>query len=104
MTFRAWLSIRAKPGRRDELAAAFVARRVLEECRDAIPGYLQGELLLSEDDADALCVSVVWADRQSFLDWQVSPVRLALEPALMHLVQSAEPSRLFGSVHRVARE
>ncbi|MDE1947397.1 MAG: antibiotic biosynthesis monooxygenase [Burkholderiales bacterium] len=103
MTFRAWLSVRAQPGRRDELAAAFVARRIIEECRDTIPGFLQGELLLSEDDPDALCVTVEWADRQSFLDWQASPVRRAQAPALLPLAQSVQASQLFSSAHRVAQ-
>lgn len=104
MTYRAWLSVRAKPGQRDELAAAFIAHRIIEECRDTVPGFLGGELLLAEDDPEALCVTVEWADRESFLAWQASPVRAAQAPALLPLAQSAEASRLFSSAHRVARD
>ena len=104
MTYRAWLTVRAKPGQRDALAAAFIERRIIEECRDTVAGFLGGELLLAHDDPDALCVTVEWADREAFLVWQASPVRAAQAPALLHLAQSAEPSRLFRGVHRVERE
>jgi heme-degrading monooxygenase HmoA len=101
MSYRAWLSVRALPGRRDELVTAFVAHRVIEECRETISGFLHGELLLSEDDPDALCVTVEWQDRQAFDAWQTSPVRAAQGAVLAHLVQALPVSQLFRRQHVV---
>jgi heme-degrading monooxygenase HmoA len=101
MSYRAWLSASALPGRRDELVAVFVARRVIEECRETIPGFVHGELLLSEDDPDALCVTVEWLNRQAFDAWQTSAVRAAQGAGLAHLVQTLPVSQLFSSVHIV---
>lgn len=103
MSFRAWLPARALPGRRDELVQAVMAGRIIEQCRDTIPGFLGGELLLSEDDLDAVCVSVEWTDRQAFMDWQSSPVRAAQGPGLAHLLRAVPASQLFKSIHVVAR-
>lgn len=102
MTYRTWLAGRATPGQREALVQAFLERRVIEECRDTIPGYLGAELLLSENDPDALCVTVEWVDRQSCLDWQASPVRAAQFPALAGLLSSMSPSQLYQCVHAVA--
>jgi heme-degrading monooxygenase HmoA len=102
MSYRAWLSVRALPGRRDELVTAFVTRRVIEECREAIPGFIHGELLLSEDDPDAVCVTVEWQDRQDFQAWQASPVRAAQGAELAHLVQALPVSQLLRSRHVVS--
>ena len=102
MTYRAWLAGSATPGQRDALVRAFVERRVIEECKETIPGFLGGELLLSEDDPDALCVTVEWADRQSFLDWQNSSVRAAQTPAVAPFLSAMPSSQLFHCVHAVA--
>lgn len=107
MSYRAWLTARALPGRRDELVTAFVTRRVIEECCEAIPGFIHGELLLCEDDPDAVSVTVEWQNRQAFDTWQTSPVRAAQGAGLVHLLQALPVSQLFRRqhvVHGVATE
>lgn len=101
MTYRAWLSGSAIAGQRDALLRAFLDHRVLEDCRAAIPGFLGGELLVSEDDPDALCVTVEWADKKSFEDWQASPIRAAQGTALGALLRALAPSQLFRRAHAV---
>lgn len=101
MTYRAWLPARALPGQRDALVRAFIERGVIEECRATIPGFVRGELLLSESDPDVACVTVEWADRQAFLDWQASPVRAAQGSAFAQWLQLAPVSELFRAVHVV---
>lgn len=101
MKFRTWLAGRALPGQREELMRRFVERRVLEECRVAIPGFLGGELLVAENDPDAICVTVNWASREDFLAWQASPVRAAQLPDLAALMHSMQPSEAYAVVHGV---
>lgn len=103
MTYRAWLPAYAKPGQRETLVHAFIEQRVIEQCRQSIPGFCSGELLLSEDNPDLLCVTVEWIDRQSFLDWQASPVRAAQTPALAALLCTLPVSQLFQRVQVVPK-
>lgn len=102
MSYRSLMYAHALPGRRDELVTAFITRRVIEECRETISGFVHGELLLSEDDHDAVCVTVEWKDRQAFLAWQASPVRAAQGVELAHLVQALPVSQLLRSRHVVS--
>lgn len=69
------LTLRSPPGRREQAIEQFVQRRVLETCRDAVPGFLSGRLLRSADDADLACVICEWADRAAFEQWMNSPLR-----------------------------
>lgn len=84
--YRTWLFARALPGERDALLTAFRQRRVLEECRSTIPGFLHAELLSSADDPDGVCMTVLWASRDASEAWQQSRVRAAQLPALMKLL------------------
>lgn len=92
------LTLRSPPGRRDEAIAQFESRRVLETCRDAVPGFVSGRLLRSHDDPDTVCVICEWADREAFEQWMTSPLRSGDTPgrvfepsgrsALFELVQA----------------
>ena len=88
---RSFLHAKALPGRRADLVAAFQHRRILEECLETISGALDGELLLSNEDPDALCVTVLWSSVDAHLAWLASPVRAAQGPALAALVATVEP-------------
>ena len=87
---RSFLHARALPGKRAELVQAFTGRRVLQECREAVPGCLGGELLLSASEPDALCVTVLWASPADHHAWLASPVRVAQGPALAAWLASAD--------------
>lgn len=99
MRVQSLLSFRVHPGQRDAAAQAFVRRRVLEECAEAIPGFLGGELLLSRDDPELICVSASWDCEASYQRWLESPVRAAQEPDLATFLAQAPSSALFDMAH-----
>lgn len=96
---RSLLACRAHPGQRDHAAHAFVEGRVLEECAESIPGFLGGELTLSPEDPDLLCVTALWDGKASYQQWQDSPVRAAQGPDLAPFFAQAPVAVLFEIVH-----
>lgn len=96
--FLSILQLRSPPGRRDEAITQFQDNRVLETCREAVPGFLSGRLLRSLDDENLVCVICEWTGRDAFEQWMGSPRRggggpnRVFEPAgrsaLFELVQS----------------
>lgn len=99
MKVRSLLSLRVHPGQREAAAQAYAHRRVLEECAEAIPGFLGGELMLSQDDPDLLCVSALWDGEASYQQWLASPVRAAQGPDLAIFLAQAPSSALFEMAH-----
>lgn len=89
---RSFLAARSKPGQRDSLIEAFVGLQVFEECRQSIPGFISGELLVSAEDPDAVKVSVLWADRASWQSWQDSPLRMVQQATLLPFLSSVPSS------------
>lgn len=69
------LSLRAPAGRREEALEQFMRAGVLETCRDAVPGFVSGRLLRSQDDEQLACVICEWTDREAFEQWMNSPRR-----------------------------
>lgn len=69
------LSLRCAPEQRDAAIAQFIEHRVLETCRDAVPGFLSGRMLKSCDDAGAVIVICEWVDQAAFEQWMNSPRR-----------------------------
>ncbi|GAA5235633.1 antibiotic biosynthesis monooxygenase family protein [Verticiella sediminum] len=93
------LSLRVHPGQREAAAQAFARRRVLEECAEAIPGFLGGELMLSQDDPDLMYVSALWDGEASYRQWLASPVRAAQGPHLAIFLAQAPSSTLLEMAH-----
>lgn len=89
------LSIRVKPGTRDAALQAFRARRVFEECAQAIPGFVQAFLLADRADPDVICVFTEWRAAQDADDWMASPVRAAQSADLGHFLADEPVTRLF---------
>lgn len=89
MNVRSILTIRVYSGQRQAAATAFMQRRVLEECAEAVPGYIHGELLLSVEDPDLLSVVTHWNSIAAVQQWWDSPVRQAQGTELLNF--SAEP-------------
>lgn len=69
------LQLRSPPGQRAQALAQFMELGVLRTCRDAVPGFLSGRLLQSQDDADLACVICEWTSREAFEQWMSSPLR-----------------------------
>ena len=69
------LNLRSPAGRREEAIEQFMRSRVLETCRDAVPGFVSGRLMRSQDDPDLACVICEWTDREAFEQWMNSPRR-----------------------------
>lgn len=95
------LSLRSPPGRREEAIAQFMDRGVLQTCRDAVPGFLSGRLLRSQDDEGLACVICEWADRQAFEQWMASPLRSSAHPD--RIFEPSGRSALFELVEELKR-
>lgn len=100
-TYVSVLSLRCPAGRLDEAIAQFVDRRVLEICRDAVPGFISGRLLRSHDASDQACVICEWTDRAAFEQWMASPQRGAATPD--RVFEPAGRSALFELVQELRR-
>lgn len=94
MTVFSQMQIRVRPGQRDEALAAFRARRVFEECAQAIPGFIQAFLLADQTDPDAVTVIAEWQRSDDFTDWTRHPMRDAQERDLARFLAAAPVTRL----------
>ncbi len=92
---RSTLTAKSLPGQREKLIAAFFRRRVLQECQEAIPGFVSAEVLLSLSDEDELQVSVLWRDQSAWQAWQDSAVRLQQARDLAPWLASAPVGQLY---------
>lgn len=88
---RSFLHARAHPGQRATLVHAFKEHRILDQCAEAVPGCLEGQLLLSVTDPEALCVTVLWASQADHEAWMTSPVRVVQSQALGAYVAESLP-------------
>lgn len=95
------LMLRSPPGRLDEAIAQFIDRRVLETCRDAVPGFISGRLLRSHDDATQACVICEWTERAAFEQWMASPQRSPATPE--RVFEPSGRSALFELVQELRR-
>lgn len=103
MTAVSQMTMKLRPGQRDAAIAAFKARRVLEECAEAVPGFEHGELLMAEDCPDTVCVTAHWADAAAFQAWAAHPVRARQEADLIGFLAEAPVTRVFTQALRRAR-
>lgn len=92
---RSTLTAKSMPGQREQLLAAFFKRRVLQECQEAIPGFVSAEVLLSLTDADELQISVLWRDQTAWQAWQDSAVRRLQAQDLAPLLACAPVGQLY---------
>lgn len=88
MPCRSLLIVQLLPGTRDGAVAAYHERRVLEECREAIPEFVAGRVCLSETDRDRICIEVDWTSVKGWHDWMAHPVRAAQAADIGKFVQS----------------
>lgn len=95
------LLLRSPEGRLDEAIAQFVQARVLETCRDAVPGFISGRLLRAHGDAQQACVICEWTDEAAFEQWMNSPLRSP--PNAGRVFEPAGRSMLFELVQELRR-
>ncbi len=86
------LEIRVHQGQREAALAAFMARRVFEECAEVISGFLGAELLTT-DDPDTLYVIAHWQSQAAAGAWMASPVRDAQNADLARFLASPPVGR-----------
>ena len=96
------LMLRSPAGRLEEAMNQFVEREVLQVCRDAVPGFVSGRLLRSNDQADTACVICEWEDQAAFEQWMSSPARNPATPE--RIFEPSGRSALFFTVHSLYRE
>ena len=65
---------------------------------EAIPGFVNAEVLLSLTDEDELQISVLWRDHAAWQAWQDSAVRLQQAQHLAPLLACAPVGQLFALV------
>jgi heme-degrading monooxygenase HmoA len=101
VSYRSILYMKAAPGRRDELVAAFRRLEVLETAsRQA--GFVESTVHLSLDDPDELMVIATWATRDDYAGWLASPARARLSAEVPELIAENGPAgRVFEVVHHV---
>lgn len=95
------LQLRSPPGMRGQAIEQFMQRGVLTICRDAVPGFLSGRLLQSQDDPNLACVICEWTDREAFEQWMSSPLRSPNTPD--RLFEPSGRSALFELVEELHR-
>lgn len=95
---RSTLTAKSIPGQREQLISAFFRRRVLEECKATIAGFVSAEVLISLADADEVQISVLWRDQSAWQAWQDSPVRLQQTHALAPLLACVPQGHLYALV------
>ena len=87
---RSELHLRAKAGKRDELLRELDRLEVFVAVRDQ-PGFLAAEVLLPDDDADAVLVAGSWSSPEHYERWRESGARTELLRGLHHLL-AGEPA------------
>jgi heme-degrading monooxygenase HmoA len=98
---RSLLYIRTKPGRRDELMAAFERLGMLAVASDQ-PGFLGAELAFDVDDEDAVLIAGFWASPEHYEAWLANPIRSELLDQVAQLVASEPETRLYHVVESIS--
>jgi quinol monooxygenase YgiN len=101
VTYTSVLFMRARPGQRDALVAAFRRLGVLETAsRQA--GFVESAIHLPLDDDDQILVTAAWATADAYDGWLANPERERLAQAVPDLIdEEASAGRMFETVHRV---
>ena len=95
------LMLRSPEGLMEAAIAQFIDGRVLETCRDEVPGFISGRLLRAQDEAQLACVVCEWTDRAAFEQWMSSPKRNSATPG--RVFEPSGRSTLFELVQELRR-
>ena len=86
---RSQLHLRAKPGKRDELLRELDRLEVFVAVRDQ-PGFLAAEVLVPDNDPDAVLVCGSWSSAEHYERWRAGTARAELVRGLQPLL-AGEP-------------
>jgi heme-degrading monooxygenase HmoA len=98
---RSQMYLRAKSGKRMELLQELDRLEVFLAVRDQ-PGFLAAELLVTEDDADAVLVESSWSSPEHYERWRLSPAREGLLRELRGLVAEEPEARIYHLVDAIS--
>ena len=98
---RSQLHLRAKPGKRDELLRELDRLEVFVAVRDQ-PGFLALEVLVPDDDGDAVLVGGSWSSPEHFERWRESPARADLLRGIRHLLAGEPEVRVYRVVDAIS--
>lgn len=103
MTFWSMLMVKVNDSQAEAAAQEWIRRRCIEEAAETIPGFRHGEILLSTDERERLCVLCSWEDETFYKEWLNSPVRAKQFTDLSGRVSADVETLCFRSVHAVPK-
>ena len=99
---RSVLTIRTKPGRRDELVELFTRLQILEKASRQ-EGFISSEVHVPVDGDDHVLVTATWTSPDAYRGWLESPVREEMRPELEQLADGEPESRVYEIVETFTR-
>jgi len=103
MAFWSMIMVNVHEGQAESSVQAFIRRRAIEEAAETIPGFQHGELLLSTNEPDLLCVLCSWENEAAYQQWLASPLRARQFPDLQEMITSDINPLMFLSKHTVSK-
>jgi quinol monooxygenase YgiN len=94
LTTRSILSIRTKPGRRDQLVELFTRLQILEKASRQ-EGFISSEVQVPVDDDDHIVVTATWTSPDAYRGWLENPIREEMRPELEKLAEGEPESRVY---------
>jgi heme-degrading monooxygenase HmoA len=100
LSTRSVLTIRTKPGRRDELVELFTRLQILEKASRQ-EGFISSEVQVPVDgDDDHVLVTAEWTSAEAYQGWLDNPVREEMRPELERLADGEPEGRVYEIVLR----
>jgi heme-degrading monooxygenase HmoA len=103
VTFWSILMVRVHNGLAEAAANQWVRRRTIEEAAETVPGFRHGQVLISADEPDLVCVICGWANKAAYEEWLSSPVRAKQATDLSEVVSADAKTLFFENLHTVSK-
>jgi heme-degrading monooxygenase HmoA len=103
MSFFSMMMVKVLEGQAEEAAQVWIKNRIVEAAAETVPGFLQGEVMLSTDEPDQVCVMCGWEDKAAYEEWRNSPVRANITTDLSGAVSFDIKTVCFQSIHTVSK-
>jgi|GEM_PF-3780605 len=95
MSYVSSMTIEVKPHQSKAAIAAFIERRVFNECAASVPGFVRGELMQSIENPEHLHVIAYWHTASDIETWLHHSTRLAQLADLSHFASKVGESHTF---------